>query len=379
MYIPGDDSLKIEYLSRVFDRKRVSNCYKYFWFLAILSKITPENKSFSYDELITEMVADAWYMVAEYHLRLGPNNTTDNLEEAVKYVYGDLNKEKIPSTEKREVLVEYLKNLKDKKYLKYKTKLTDNVPYCMQTPFYDTMSDRLLKNPSKSVIDRINMQSRLIYYFGTFKQLFTDITISDEWVGYLCKNREILIDWARYNLIGYLQDRNPSVPGIADKILPPENRDLAQAKKYWLTVIAADNSLKDIYGRNFLSEISISIDHFVPWQYVAHDELWNLHPTTKRINSSKSNNLPDWDKYFDSLSDLEYRANELRYTNENVRTAFEKCAERHVNNSEIRRALYSDRLARAEFYNRLDKVLRPVYDSAINCGFREWVYTDEKE
>ena len=67
MHIPGDDSLKIEYLSRVFDRKRVSNCYKYFWFLAILSKITPENKSFSYDELITEMMADAWYMVAEYH------------------------------------------------------------------------------------------------------------------------------------------------------------------------------------------------------------------------------------------------------------------------------------------------------------------------
>ena len=70
MHIPGDDNLKIEYLSRVFDRNRVSNCYKYFWFLAILGKITPENKTFSYDELITEMVADAWYMVTEYHLRL---------------------------------------------------------------------------------------------------------------------------------------------------------------------------------------------------------------------------------------------------------------------------------------------------------------------
>ena len=264
-----------------------------------------------------------------------------------------------------------------KKYLSYKNKLTDNVPYCMQTPFYDT-SDRLLKNPSKSVIDRINLQSRLVYYFGTFNRLLTGITVSDEWVGYLCKNREILIDWTRYNLIGYLQDRNPSVPGIADKILPPYKRKLEHAKKYWLTVISADNSLKDIYGGNLLNEVSISIDHFVPWQYVAHDELWNLNPTTKNINSSKSNNLPDWDTYFGALCDLEYKSQELRYSHAKVNEAFNKCADYHVNNSEIRRALYSSHLERAEFYSRLEKVVWPVYESARNCGFREWVYTNEQ-
>lgn len=202
MHIPSDDNLKVEYLSRVFDRNRVSNCYKYFWFLAILRMISSDKHTFSYDELITEMVADAWYMVAEYHLRLGPNNTTDNLEEAVKYVYLELNKERIPSTEKREVLVEYLRRLTDSRYLGYKRKLTDNVPYCMQTPFYDT-TDRLLKNPSKSEIDRINQQSRLIYYFSAYNRLDTQITISDEWVKYLCRNKEILRDWTRYNLIGY--------------------------------------------------------------------------------------------------------------------------------------------------------------------------------
>lgn len=375
MNIPFDDNLKIEYLSRVFDRNRVSNCYKYFWFLAILGKISPENRIFSYDDLITEMVADAWYMVAEYHLRLGPNNTTDNLEEAVKYVYLDLNKERIPATEKREVLVEYLKSLTDSKYLSYKRVLTENVPYCLQSPFYDT-TDRLLKNPSKSVIDRINQQTRLIYYFGEYNRLQTNIVISDEWVNYLFRNKEILTDWTRYNLIGYLQDRNPSVPGIADKIIPPYKRKLDHAKAYWKIVIAADNSLSDIYGGNHLTDIAISIDHFVPWQYVAHDELWNLNPTTKNINSSKSNNLPDWDTYFEPLSALEYQAHELNFTNIAVKKAFEKCADYHVNNSEIRRALYGERLNRSEFSERLYNVLRPVYDSARNCGFREWIYTD---
>ncbi|MDY5576621.1 MAG: HNH endonuclease domain-containing protein [Lachnospiraceae bacterium] len=40
-----------------------------------------------------------------------------------------------------------------------------------------------------------------------------------------------------------------------------------------------------------MTENDISIDHFVPWSYVAHDEMWNLNPTTKSINSSKRNNL----------------------------------------------------------------------------------------
>ena len=57
-----------------------------------------------------------------------------------------------------------------------------------------------------------------------------------------------------------------------------------------------------------LTDKDISIDHFVPWSYVAHDEFWNLSPTTRSINSSKSNNLPKWDIYFPKLSELQFKA-----------------------------------------------------------------------
>ena len=379
MQIPYDDNLKIEYLIRIFDRSRISTCYKYFWFLAILRKITPNDQTFSYDELITEMVADAWYMVAEYRLRLGPSNTTDNLEEAVKYLHDVLFKERVPATEKREKLIEKLRHLDDRTYLGYKRKLIDNVPYCLQTPFYGTKENRI-KNPSKATITEINQQSRLLYYISQFDSLNTTISISDEWVSYLCRNREILSDWARYNLIGYLQDRNPSVPGIVEKILPPYKRNLTRVSEYWKILISADASLKDIYGNIPLGEIvSISIDHFVPWQYVAHDELWNLHPTAKDINSQKSNNLPDWKTYFDSLCKLEYKAHELSFTKPMIKAAFDKCVEKHVNSSDIYQALYSKQLGQADFCEKLEKVIRPVYDSAMNCGFREWVYTGKNQ
>ena len=42
MNLPYSDNLNIGYLSRLFDRNRVFNCYKYFWMLAILNKISVE-------------------------------------------------------------------------------------------------------------------------------------------------------------------------------------------------------------------------------------------------------------------------------------------------------------------------------------------------
>ena len=83
MNLPYSDNLNIGYLSRLFDRNRVFNCYKYFWMLAILNKISVEKTSFTYNELLDEMIVHAWYMVTEFNLKLGPCNTTDNLEEDI--------------------------------------------------------------------------------------------------------------------------------------------------------------------------------------------------------------------------------------------------------------------------------------------------------
>ena len=85
MQLPYSDELNIGYLSKLFEN--TSNCYKFFWFQAILEKVDSAKCRFTFDELINEMIADAWYMVTEYHLRLGPLGVTDNLEEVVKYIH----------------------------------------------------------------------------------------------------------------------------------------------------------------------------------------------------------------------------------------------------------------------------------------------------
>lgn len=373
MNLPYSDAeqLNIGYLSRLFDN--TTNCYKFFWFMAILRKIEPTKTRFSFDELINEMIADAWYMVTEYRLRLGPLGITDNLEEVVKYIYDNNG---MRSSEKREKIIEYLVATDDKKVTKYKSDLTLNVPYRLQVPFYDAITiERNQWNSSKqNLIEEINRQRRLIYYFELAAGLGTFINIDDVWAEYLVKHKEILRSWTQLKLIQYLQNKNPSVPGIADKIEPPVSRDIDRVRKYWKIVIQMDPSLRDIYGNVLLIDQSISVDHFVPWQYVAHDELWNLHPTTREINSSKSNSLPVWDKYFMPLGEMEYRAYALRENNAVVEHEYNKIAPYHLNNQEIRQQLYASGLDKNEFITRLEKVVRPVYESAKMQGFREWEY-----
>ncbi len=217
MQLPISENLNIGYLSRLFDN--TSTCYKYFWFQAILKKLSRDNNRFSFDELVNEMIADAWYMVTECHLRLGPIGVTDNLEEVVKYI-GVIHP--FPSSEKRDKIIDFLKTCDDKKVLKYKQALILNVPYRLQVPFYDEISidDKMWSGSKEILSDEINRQNRLMYYFVKMNGLKTEIEISDLWIEYLVSNREILNGWLQLNLIHYLQKKNPSVPGIAEKITP---------------------------------------------------------------------------------------------------------------------------------------------------------------
>lgn len=371
MQLPYSEELNIGSLNRLFDN--TSNCYKFFWFQAILRKIDGTHCRFTFDELINEMIADAWYMVTEYHLRLGPLGVTDNLEEVVKYIH---NKYGFMSSEKREKIIEFLQTTEDKRIVKYKADLTLNVPYRLQVPFYDEITiEQSLWNGSKQILTKeINKQRRLIYYFSLISGLGTVIDVNDVWVEYLFKHKEILKGWTQLKLIQYLQNKNPSVPGIADKIEAPASRNIERVRKYWRLIIQIDPTLKDIYGEVALAYENISLDHFVPWQYVAHDELWNLHPTTKAINSSKSNQLPSWRLYFSPLGELEYRAYELKAQYDIVNHEFKKIAPYHLNNQEIKNQLYSEGLDRNYFIERLEHVIKPVYESAQTLGFKEWVY-----
>jgi len=57
-----------------------------------------------------------------------------------------------------------------------------------------------------------------------------------------------------------------------------------------------------------------------------------------------------------------------------VAKAFDRIAPYHLNNQEIRNSLYEEGLEKEAFRQRLANVIKPVYDSAKNQGFKEWTY-----
>lgn len=363
MRLPHSDILDIAHFSRLFDNK--SECYKLFWFQAIARKIKEGQKTITFEALIDEMIADAWYMVLEYRLNLGPN---DALERVVHRL-GEISNMK--SCEKKDVVLEYVKTCKDKEVLAMKRTLSYNVPYRLQAPFMESMKGKEWNRSGENLAKRINQEQRLMYYFLQFSGMNTQIQIQEEWADYIDRNYEIIQGWVELNLIQYLQRRNPSVPGIVDKLYPPKERNLKKVKKYWKMLVSI-KPVCEIYGENSLNEKNISIDHFVPWSYVAHDELWNLTPTTRSINSSKSNSLPDWNMYFPLLCKMEYLSYELMWEYPEVHKAFDKCAKEHLNNQEIRHKLYQRGLSEREFSGRLEEVMFPVYQSAKSMGFSSW-------
>lgn len=363
MYLPYSDRLEIQHLSHLFDN--MSECYKLFWFQAIVNQASEKNQQITFDALINDMIADAWYMVSEYRLNLGPNDT---LELLVHYAYRISG---LKSCEKREKILDFLINSSDKELMRMKSKLTYNVPYRLQAPFLSQIKGKAWNVSQNVLAARINQQKRLIYYFRNISGLQSVVEIQSDWMDYIIQNQEILRGWIQYNLAIYLQKRNPSVPGITNKLYPPQERNMEKVKRYWKTIIALE-PVYDIYTDQIMTEKDISIDHFVPWSYVAHDELWNLSPTTRSVNSRKSNFLPEWEFYFHKLCRTEYQSYRAVRKHAAVQKEFEKCLKEHVNSMDVRQKLYRDGLSQEEFSNNSKEIMVPVYQSAQNMGFASW-------
>ena len=358
MQIPYSEKLNTASLARIFDNK--SESYKLFWFKAILHEVGLGRSVIPFRDLIERMIVDAWYMVSEYKLNLGP---ADNLEKTVLYI---AEKENFLPTEKEDVILSYLHNSDDRELRRLMTVLSQNVPYRLQAPLIKT-PDSKLWNKLDDITDYINSQDGVIYLIERKRSIESRIIIDTLWMDYLQSNLGILIGWTDFNLITYLQRRNPTVPGISNKIYPPQERKLTSATNYWKYIIQ-QGSVRDIYSGEELASRGLSIDHFVPWSYVASDELWNLIPTEKSIN------LPDWDTYFCRLAHAEYDAYLLTGNDERASILFEKCAKENLNNEEVRYRLYKQGQTEQHFTNQLEELLLPIYESARNMGFRKWIY-----
>lgn len=382
-----ENNLDTDQFARMFNNKAQS--YKFYWFDAILNLMREKECDLTFDEIIDEMICEAWHTVTHYHLRLGPtvNGNAENfLEHAIKTLNSSVrNLSQNPSKEELKAAIK----LCEKELKRDKSRLTDYVPYKILYPFFDKegMEEGLsyLKNDKRShlisYMARVSDDNNLLYTIIDGIGLQKKIRLNPYWRKFLLKNYNIIRSWVQYNKAQFLQDRNPGVPGIIYKICPEneELRKLERVRALWKTTVEVTGQpIREIYTGKEIPPETLSIDHFVPRSYISNDELWNLTPMRKALNSRKNNRLPVWDKFFEPFARYQYYLYSLIFPADEAEKSpvlierFEKCRKNNINAIWAAESLYIAGNSDIQFMNILSHNLKPIYEAAQLQGYDIW-------
>lgn len=118
-----------------------------------------------------------------------------------------------------------------------------------------------------------------------------------------------------------------------------------------------------IYSGNALHVGDYAIDHFMPWSFVAHDQLWNLIPADISVNSSKSDRLPILEKYLPRLAEEHRNAIKIYLNSDKNPAALD----------DFTSLGYSPRdllnLNRESFLSVYQQTFTPLFQIARNIGY----------
>ncbi|TCL61236.1 HNH endonuclease [Kineothrix alysoides] len=369
------NSLDIEAFSHMM--KNPSYCYKFYWLEAVVSLISEDIKETNFNEIIDEMIANAWYSVLEFHIHLSgiiDGQVKDGLERAVLTLQelsglpGNASKVEIKNKIK-----EYDKELKT-----YKEQLTNMVPYRALAGFFDKCEERADWESARRMvayIERVNQVTLLPYTLGTGSKLKKEVYFNEFWIKMIQDHTVSILGWIQYEKVKWLQNNNPEVPGLVYKLAPMDEkmRKLNNVRKLW-EVVLDNRPIVDVFENLPIVKGNYDVDHFIPWSFVMNDELWNLMPMDSSLNSSKSNKLPKWDPFFKRFAGNQFILYGMIHDDRKpeFRRKYEACYRDNLHSIWANQELYRKGNSEEEFYNILEKNMQPVYDSARRQGYQIW-------
>lgn len=373
--LPKSEVVESGFLNSMLDNFSAS--YKMYWFKGIFTEVMKGNSQIPYRRIVARMIAAAWYPVVYYKLSLGH---ADKLADAIMYIHKELG---VSREQKEEKIVEFICDTTDKKLNKMIQDFTSMVPYRLIRPFYQRELDHEKKvnadfkdHVINILIEQWNRDDKG-HAFYVLNNQEGYLTVSANWIYYLKMNAAIIEGWMNNKLINYIQRRNPNVPAVPFKLFPPTDKDrnLSAETKFWLA-IGQEMPLYDIYTNteftqeNLQANGGMSIDHFIPWSFVLHNEIWNLYPMYRNINSGKNNKLPDKDKYLDRFCEKQYQAFMISKNWKKDRKITEQYLHVKQDIFEIEK---SDR-GHDAFLLAMRQTIEPLYQIANNQGYMVWRY-----
>lgn len=370
--------LDLAALSRSLDNYTAS--YKFYWIEAIILLVNRcEGKcEFTMSEIFDEMIVNAWHSRAYYHLHLsfnpGGKENGDQLEQAIDYLlkYSSL-KEDSSLDEIRAELKKHAGEI-----MTFKNNLQKYVPKRYLVPFL-----RYSYESYSQIIEAINETNKkgiaVPYTFGSGKMINRKVIIDDHWAELFKKEQNILLGWVNYNKAIYLQSKNTEVPGVINKLsLINQDRSLTAVHQLWYLLLSKGTQLKDIYSNVDIAINDYHVDHFIPWSYIASNEIWNLLPIQSAVNINKSNSLPDWDRYLPGFLNGQFILYSSIHEKEksDIKNAFSKCIDKYLTAPWAADLYLTPSIEHEAFSNEISKHLKPLYLSAENLGYRVRYYQE---
>lgn len=372
--LPDSEEVNVATLARLF--ADATNSYKYIFFLSILDILKRRkfdvSEPISFQDLIVEMLANAWYPHTYFKLSFGTRDQiTKNLDslpldiQEPVFKFTDIDKKLLRSAIETQDLNSVVQ------------KLRRYVPFRLIVPFFES-EFKNVKNKHKGnnldvLVPRVAesnfSQYKPLYRFNSDHYSDCDaIILHPSWALYLEKHYSIVRGWASWEWLKYMQKRNPSTPGLIYKLFAPSKREsLSKQTNYW-KVILGSTDFYCIYSGQKVDIENFSLDHYIPWSFVAHDQLWNLIPTTPEINSSKSNDLPPSD-FFNKF--VAAQNSGLTIGHEKLpRSEWDKTVEAYIDDLRIENQ--DDLLDLTKLRNAYSNVIHPLITLASNQGFKTW-------
>jgi hypothetical protein len=363
--LPRSQDLDTVKFSRLLDDR--TNSYKFLFLLSILdilsSRFFKVPAAIDLKEIAVEMLVNAWYPHSVFRLSFG---LQDKIAQNLDRLALKSDKSILEATgDNRHVLRQAIaKGGVEAGLLRY-------VPFRLIRPFFETggLKDSQVNQQIQVMADRLFETRKPLYKFNDSA---TSILIHPEWVSYLQNNDRVVRGWVLWNWLQYMQRNNPSTPNIVSKILPSQEREsLNSQTNYWKTVIANCPELQCIYSGQVLVTTKLSLDHYLPWSFVAHDRLYNLIPVPREVNSSKSDRIPS-NSYFDSFVKIQHLGLTTFY-NHGLRPQWNKYIEPYL--VELGFAESRDLLNLEKLRRQYQLRFQPLVALAISQGFAgDWVH-----
>jgi hypothetical protein len=293
-FLPYSDKLPINLLSACFNN--TSATYKYYWFLSVIQEIELGKTKIPKIDLFIRMVANSWYTVNYFHISFGKQ---DKLQRAIEFLKTS---EGIPIDSEKEQIRKKLINSKNHESLNQLYYFNNQVPHWFLSPWFPHMDRRTMYECSQQ------FANQCLY------ALYDDrIEFNPDWFDYVKGNAKVLKDFCFWNLAVFLQNKNPNIPDIPNKLIKPgiRNNLTKQRRFFWDLVIEELGYVDCIYTGKKLLINNYAIEHFIPYSFVSHDLIWNLIPADKSFNCSKNDKLPPLNRYFTNFFNLQKTAVEI--------------------------------------------------------------------